>query len=111
MPPEYYQSSCKSVIDAYPAAHFFVFIDDAEWRKANAGALGLDLAPHTVYISGNIHGGNYIDARLPSMCRGIIMSNSSFCYFAALMDKNLKFRVNPTGREVRAYPPINADMI
>lgn len=100
LPGEYYKSACQKVIETYPGVHFFVFSDELDWCRANAGALGLDLAPHTVYVSGNVHGRNYIDAQLLSMCQGLIMSNSSFCYFAALMDKNLKFWVNPTGREV-----------
>lgn len=100
LPEGYYQSACKSIAEKCPEARFFVFTDDVEWCKANEDTLGLNRLPHTVYVSGNGHGKNYIDAQLLSMCQGIIMSNSSFCYFATLMDKNLKFWVNPTAREV-----------
>jgi len=100
LPISYYQSACKAVVDAHPDSHFFVFTDEVDWCKANEETLGLNLSHHTVYVSGNNHGKNYIDAQLLSMCQGIIMSNSSFCYFATLMDKNLKFWVNPTQREV-----------
>jgi len=100
LPMEYYPVACKSIVDAHPDCRFFVFSDDMDWCKANAEALGLNLAPHTVYVTGNSGERSYIDAQLLSMCQGIIMSNSSFCYFATLMDKNLKFWVNPTRREV-----------
>ena len=100
LPLEYYQQSCKRILDTHPNAHFFVFSDDTDWCKANEEALGFDLAPRTVYVTGNGHGKNYIDAQLMSMCRGLIMSSSTFCYFAALMDRDLKFWINPTNREV-----------
>ncbi len=100
LPPSYYQAACKTIIDAYPEAHFFVFTDDMNWCRANTESLGLNLASQTTYITGNDHGRNYLDAQLLSMCQGMIMSRSSFCYFAALMDKNLKFCANPTDREV-----------
>lgn len=100
LPKDYYKQSCKEVAEQYPQAQFFVFSDDVDWCKANEKELGLDLAPRTVYITGNVHGRNYIDAQLMSMCKGLIMSNSSFCYFAALMNQNLKFWSNPTRREV-----------
>lgn len=100
LPDSYYRSACRSILDVRPESHFFVFTDDIDWCKTNEEALGLNLAPNIVYVSGNGCGKNYIDAQLLSMCRGIIMSNSSFCYFATLMNKNLQFWVNPTRREV-----------
>ena len=100
LPDAYYLASCKKFLDMYPDSQFFVFSDDLDWCKANAGALGLNLASHTTYISGNKRETSYIDAQLMSMCQGIIMSNSSFCYFATLMNQNLKFWINPTKREV-----------
>ncbi len=100
IPNSYYLSSCKAILDKYPDANFFVVTNDIDWCKANEKELGLDLAPRTVYVTGNVDEKCYIDAQLLSMCQGLIMSNSSFCYFATLMNKNLKFWINPTGREV-----------
>lgn len=100
LPVEFYKQSCEKILDTYKDAHFFVFTDDVDWCRANAEALGLDLAPSTVYVTGNHHERSYIDMQLMSMCMGLIMSNSSFCYFAALMDQNLRFIINPTQREV-----------
>ena len=98
LPVGYYQHSCKRVLDAYPNANFFVFSDDIDWCRANEEALGLNLAPYTTYVTGNDHGKNYIDAQLMSMCRGLILSKSSFCYFASLMNQNLKFWISPSSR-------------
>jgi len=100
MPPEYYENACKNVIAENSEAIFFVVSDDIEWCRENEKKLGLNLAKDTIYISGNIDGKNYIDMQLLSMCRGMIMSNRSFCYLAALMDYNLELVVNPTARKV-----------
>ena len=77
LPTEYYQQSCRQVLNAHPESRFFVFSDDVDWCKANEKALGLDLAPRTVYVTGNDHGKNYIDAQLMSMCKGLIRGCST----------------------------------
>lgn len=78
----------------------YVFSDDIEWCRQNATSLGFSYASDVVYVEGNTNGNNYIDLQLMSMCEGIIMSNSAFCYLAALLDKRLKIHINPTSREV-----------
>lgn len=100
LPEAYYLESCKHILNQHPNACFFVFSDDIEWCMENAEALGLNLSPHTTYVSGNMGGRNYIDLQLLSMCKGMILSMSSFCYLAALMDRNLTFWVNPLAREI-----------
>lgn len=100
LPPEYYLSACKHVAENYPGCHFFVVSDDISWCQEHLKELGLDLGGDTTYISGNVDGKNYIDMQLLSMCKGMIMSRSSFCYLAALLDRNLQFWINPTNREL-----------
>lgn len=100
LPAEYYLMACKEIAEGVPNVYFFVFTDDISWCKANEKALGLNLVPRMVYVTGNNHGKNYIDMQLMSMCKALIMSNSSFCYFAALMNQNLALCINPTPREV-----------
>lgn len=100
LPDDYYKANCGVILKAYPEATFFVFSDDSNWCMSNADALGLNLAKETIYVTGNVDGNNYIDMQLLSMCKGMLMSNSSFCYLAALMDDKLQFVVNPTTREV-----------
>lgn len=100
IPIEIYKTACGQVLEAHPDSEFFVFSDDIEWCRQNAEKLGLNLASKTIYIAGNVNGKNYIDLQLLSMCRGMIMSNSSFCFLAALMNERLEFYINPTKREI-----------
>ncbi len=95
MSPEYYHQNCETVITAYPESTFFVFSDDIPWCRENADVLGLSLAKDVVFIEGNMQGANYIDLQLMTMCKGLIMSNSSFSYLAALMNHQLDFYINP----------------
>lgn len=100
LPDDYYKVNVQTILATYPEAVFFVFSDDLEWCEKNAENLGLNLAKEIVYIAGNVAGKNYVDMQLLSMCKGILMSNSSFAYLSALMNENLQFVVNPTMREV-----------
>lgn len=100
LPIEYYQNACRALLEKCPEAHFFVFTDDAEWCQTHAEDLGLNLAPQTTFITGNVKPNNFRDLQLLSMCQGMIISNSSFCYLAALLDQNLKVWINPTEREI-----------
>ncbi|MBQ8526957.1 MAG: alpha-1,2-fucosyltransferase [Lachnospiraceae bacterium] len=99
--PETYHAYCKMLFESYPELTFFVFSDDILWCKENACQLGLSLAKECIFVEGNTSGSNYIDLQLMSMCKGLLMSNSSFSYLAALMNNNLQFYINPlTYREV-----------
>lgn len=100
MPAEYYRMSCQEVLNSWPNVRFFVFSDDIVWCQEKAEELGLHLTDGTVYITGNVNGKNYVDLQLLSMCRGIIMSGSCFCYLAALLNEGLQFVVNPFGYEI-----------
>ncbi len=74
----------------------FVFSDDIAWCRQHESELAFGLFDDIVYVEGNTNGSNYIDLQLMSQCRGMIMSNSSFCYLAALLNQNAKFVLNPT---------------
>ncbi|MCQ2522373.1 MAG: alpha-1,2-fucosyltransferase [Lachnospiraceae bacterium] len=78
----------------------FVFSDDIEWCKKNQRELGLESFEEAVFVEGNINGKNYIDLQLMSSCKGMIVSNSSFSYLAALLNKNRDFFVNSSSREI-----------
>lgn len=96
---------CRRLIQAF-ADHeankwdLFVFSDDIAWCRENASELGLKAYNHVTYIEGNVQGKNYIDMQLMSQCKGMIMSPSSFCYLAALLNTNKAAWINPTRREV-----------
>ena len=78
----------------------FIFSDDIEWCKQNWKELGLDTFGEIIYVEGNIKGKNYIDMQLMSQCKGMVMSNSAFCYLAALLNTRRKIIINGTNREV-----------
>ena len=74
----------------------FVFSDDIAWCREHEKELSLHLADDIVYIEGNMHGNNYKDLQLMSRCKAMIMSNSSFCYLAALLNQRAEHILNPT---------------
>ncbi len=78
----------------------FVFSDDIDWCKEHCEELGLSLFPKVHFVEGNMQGKNYIDLQLMSNCKGMIMSNSAFCYLAALLNTKMGFVVNPTELKV-----------
>ncbi|MCI8333010.1 MAG: alpha-1,2-fucosyltransferase [Lachnospiraceae bacterium] len=78
----------------------FVFSDDIAWCREHAGEMGFDLFDQVVYVEGNGNGLNYRDMQLMSMCKGMILSNSAFCYLAALLNRNRKMVINPMERMV-----------
>lgn len=100
MQNEYYYHALEQLSKDYQTFTAFVFSDDLDWCEEHAKELGLHFAPKTVYVSGNTGTNSYLDLQLMSMCQGLIMSNSAFCYLAALMNKRLAFYLNPTQREV-----------
>lgn len=97
----YYHNSAGNLANSYPELTFFVFSDDIPWCREHADELGLSFAKEVIFIEGNVSGKNYIDLQLMTMCKGLLMSISSFSYLAALMNPNLAFFVNPVSyREI-----------
>lgn len=78
----------------------FVFSDDINWCKENRIEIGLDIFGEIVFVEENTNGKNYIDLQLMSLCEGMILSNSAFCYLAALLNTRRKIAVNPTKRRL-----------
>lgn len=97
---EFYLDACQKFLKIKPNATFFVFSDDLEWCKQNQKALGFNLAKETVYVEGNHHENSYVDLQLLTYCRNLIMSNSAFCYLAALLNQRLDSYINSTMREI-----------
>ena len=94
-------TSCDLFSDAFGTDWTaFVFSDDIEWCKEHCEELGLTLFEERVFVEGNVSGKNYIDMQLMSECRGMIVSNSAFCYLAALLNKNKDCMLNTTKRQL-----------
>ncbi len=78
----------------------FVFSDDIEWCRENAKAMGITLFEDVVFVEGNMAGNNFRDMQLMSRCKGMIMSNSAFCYLAGLLRDNNDYVLNLSKREL-----------
>lgn len=78
----------------------FVFSDDLAWCRMHAAEMGFDKFHSVTYVEGNIAEKSYIDLQLMSRCKVMILSNSAFCYLAALLNKDKILAMNPTSREV-----------
>jgi len=76
----------------------YVFSDDINWCKVNSEQMGFHVFKSVCYVEGNTAGKNYIDMQLMSQCKGMIMSNSAFCFLAALLNTNKKACLGPKGR-------------
>ena len=92
----YYLQSIQTLTDQHPDAEFFIFSDDLAWCQLHTSQLGFDLTDKITYVEGNLHGQNFRDLQLMSMCKGLLMSNSAFCFLAALLNDDLKFCIQPT---------------
>ncbi len=96
---EYYHSKTTEILARTPDATFFIFSDDIPWCKENCDALGFTLPHETVFVEGNIQGKNYIDLKLMSMCKIMLIGRSAFSYLAMLMNNNLEYFIfDETGR-------------
>lgn len=78
----------------------FVFSDDIAWCQENAEELGISKLREVVYVEGNMHGKNYRDLQLMSLCKAMIISNSAFCYLAALLNRRKVCWGNATMRKI-----------
>lgn len=100
--PKAYRSNVVSFAKLFPGQwELFVFSDDIPWCKKHGRELGFNVFKNVTFVEGNVHGRNYIDLQLMSLCKGMIMSNSAFCFLAALLsDSDKRYFINPTPREI-----------
>lgn len=87
----FYLEKTREILNIHPNAVFFIFSDDIEWCKKNCNELGFNLPQKTIYVEGNISGKNYIDLRLMSLCKGMILSKSAFSYLAWLLNQRKEY--------------------
>lgn len=86
---DFYCQAMKTMAENCDNGYYFIFSDDPEWCKNHYKELGLDYAKNKIeFVEGNVEGLNYIDMQLMSLCKNIILSNSAFSYYAALMNQN-----------------------
>ena len=78
----------KTVLQNVPDLTLFVFSDDLPYCRAHSHEMGLDLPERTVYVEGNSGERAFRDLQLMSECKYMINGNSSFCYLAALLNRD-----------------------
>lgn len=68
---------------------YFIFSDDILWCKRNRHSLGFDLVKdRVVFVAKNKKEKAYIDMQLLSMCKTLILCQSSFSFLAYLLNEN-----------------------
>lgn len=93
---EFYCRAVSQIRERYPDAVYYLFSDEICWCEEHYAKLGFSDGDTIEFVKGNVDGANYIDLFLMSRCKGLILSNSSFSFLAALLNKNLSFFVNPS---------------
>ena len=73
--PAYYARAAAAVAAAHPEATLFVFSDDIGWARENLGTAGL---PAVYMPRGDAAG----DLALMQLCRGFVLSNSTYSWWA-----------------------------
>ena len=79
--PVYYRKAIDIVLNEFTSPRFFVFSNDIEWVKEN-----MDI-PSPTFVSNNTGARSFLDMFLMSNCKGAILANSSFSYWAAQLNK------------------------
>ena len=80
-PTAYYQAAVLEALTTEPAARLFCFSDDPDWAHAN-----IRLPGTVTFVTHNMQRGNAgapFDLWLLSRCRHLVLSNSSFSWWAA----------------------------
>jgi hypothetical protein len=79
----YYQKAVEIIESKVKNPVFFIFSDDMDWVKSN-----LSLKYETVFVDFNDALSNFEDLKLMSTCQHNIITNSSFSWWGAWLNKN-----------------------
>jgi hypothetical protein len=102
LPIEYYADAIKLISKHVTNPHFFCFGDLPEWLKDQ---LRIDL-PITFVTHNKGDEKNYEDLWLMSLCKHFVLSNSTFCWWAAwLSDCKDKIIISPNSERLPNIVP------
>ena len=79
---DYYKKAVNIISQRMDNPHYFVFSNDIEWAKENIKL------PLVTYVSDNDGIKSHLDLYLMSHCKANILANSSFSYWAAMMNEH-----------------------
>lgn len=90
---DYYQKAIAYILEHIKSPKFFLFSDDIDWVKENISPLlkGYDVT----FVNWNHSINSYKDMQLMSMCKNLIIANSSFSWWAAYLNQNNPIVVAP----------------
>jgi hypothetical protein len=80
----YYVNAIEYIEKKVVSPFYFIFSDDIKWVKENLSLV------NCMYVDGNKRKDSYIDMYLMSICKHNIISNSTFSWWAAWINKNEK---------------------
>ena len=102
---DYYPNSIKYMLEKIPGAKFFLFSDDPEYCEKEFAFI-----KNKKIIFGNTGENSYKDMFLMSQCKHNIIVNSSFSYWAAVLNKNPdKIIISPDWE--RAFSFVNKEWV
>lgn len=85
LPLDYYQSAVKLVASRVDTPHFFVFTDDTVWAKEH-----IRIAYPLTFVTHNRSEKSFMDIYLMSRCQHNIVANSTFSWWGAWLNPNLR---------------------
>jgi len=80
---EYYRRAFDYILAKYTNPVFYIFSDDMDWAKNH-----INVGSPIVFVDHNSGANSYEDIRLMSLCKHNIISNSTFSWWAAWLNRN-----------------------
>lgn len=94
---DYYSQAIRLYRKKINNPTFFVFSDDIPWCKENQVSLGFLPSDQVVFMEGNsVENEHYRDIQLMAECQHMIITNSTFSFFASLLNENKSY-IKPFG--------------
>lgn len=99
-PNDIYKAWITEMMKYVPDMTLFVFSDDLDYCRSHMQEMGMNIPQNVVFVEGNRKETAFRDLQLMSQCKNMINANSSFCYLAALLNKNLRHFISPPNRRL-----------
>lgn len=90
---DYYKKAITKIKEHIDNPVYFIFSNDMEWCKENIAPM-LD-SSQIIFVDWNKGKQSYIDMQLMSLCKGLIIANSSFSWWGAYLNKRKPVVIAP----------------